>query len=188
VEILSKQHEHRVSIVRSMLSGDLHAKSFTDRTELWGPALDAITSQGGLLFGLGHGSMGRIVGKAGEGLSPHNYFLFVLGNSGNFALFGLLAFHLALFQQGHKCPDRRQRAAIYGIASLWLLAHMVDNSLIGDPAMGAVFTCVVVAIAYARPNAPTARRVQRLAGRDPLAARPRQNLPISQCKIPPSRL
>ena len=161
IEHLTKVQEYRLTAVRSLLSGNWETKTFTDRTELWAPALDAILSKGGLLFGLGHGSMGNIVGKTGEGISPHNYYLYILGNSGLLALFGLLAFHFALFQQAWKCSQRGQQAALLALAVLWALANMVDNGLIDHPTTGAIMACIAVSVAYGRPRDALRHRWQR---------------------------
>ena len=161
IEALSNDQSQRVAAVKALMVGDWEAGTFKDRTTIWGPALDAILSKGGLLFGLGHGTMGNIVGKSYDGISPHNFYIYVLGNSGIIALFGLLAFHIALFQQAFKFTERGPRAALIALATLWALAHMVDNSLIGDPTTSVVLACVVVAVAYARPRPPMRLRLQR---------------------------
>jgi O-antigen ligase len=161
MEAVSEFHEQRIATVRSMLSGKWDEKTFTGRTELWGPALDAILSNNGLLFGLGHGAMGTIVESSNGGLAPHNCYLYVLGNSGLFALIGLLAFHFTLFQQSFKCPKREQQAALLALATYWALAHFADDTLIGQPMCGAILACIVVTVAYARPR----QLVQRQAAR-----------------------
>lgn len=153
IEHMTKDREYRITELRSLLLGNWESKTFTDRTKAWGPALDAILSKGALLFGLGHGSMGNIVGKVGDGIAPHNYYLYVLGNSGLLALFGLLAFHFMLFQQAFRTGQRQQQAALLAFACLLALAHMFDHGLIDYPATGAMLACIVVSVAYARPRA-----------------------------------
>jgi hypothetical protein len=160
-ESVSKNHEQRLASVRALLSGEWDAETLSNRTELWGPALDAILSKGGLVFGLGHGSMLSIVDTSVGGLQPHNYFLYVLGNSGIVALLALLVFHFALYHQALKVPDRVARAALFAIATIWALGNMVDDSLIGHPSTGAIFACMVVAVAYARPQQLVRRQGMR---------------------------
>jgi O-antigen ligase len=187
VETSSRMHEQRIDSVRSLLSGRWDIETFKNRTDLWGPSLDAILSQGGLVFGLGHGSMVNIVGKVDEGIAPHNYYIYVLGNSGLFALVGLLAFHFFLAQQAFRCSDRQQRAALFAIAAYLAMIHLVDHSLVGHPMTGAVLACVMVSIAYARPRSHVVARSLRHLPRDTAARQFRHHSQIPQWRISPSR-
>jgi hypothetical protein len=161
IETESEFQKGRIASVRSLLSGEWRSDTFKSRTELWLPALETIMSSGGFLFGLGHGSMAGIVDSAEGRLVPHNFYVYVLGNSGVFALFGLLAFHFFLLQQAFRCADRKQRAALIAIAVCWALVHLFDDSLIGHPATGALLACIMVTVAYARPRDGLRLRTQR---------------------------
>jgi hypothetical protein len=170
--IETEVQEGRIATLRAMLTGEWRSDTFQGRAELWGPALDAIMSGGGFLFGLGHGSMRGIVEGAEGGVVPHNYYVYVFGNSGVFALLGLLVFHFFLFQQAFRCTDRTQRAALIAIAACFALVHLFDDGLIGHPASGAILACIVVTVAYARPRDGLRLRTQRPSYNGVLRPRP----------------
>jgi hypothetical protein len=172
IESDSEFQEGRIASLRSLLSGEWRSDTFKNRTDLWVPALDAVMSGGGFLFGLGHGSMDRIVAGGDGGVGPHNYYVYILGNSGVFALLGLLVFHFYLFQQAFRCTDRTQRAALIAIAACWALVHLFDDGLIGHPVSGALLACIMVTVAYARPRDGLRLRTQRPSYNGVLRPRP----------------
>jgi O-antigen ligase len=153
--------QERLSSVRAFLSLEFREKTLNSRTELWEAGLNSIMSRGGFLFGLGHGSMARIVVTESQEIGPHNYYIYVLGNSGVFALFGFLALHFVLVQQAFKLPDRQARAAVIAIATVWAVYDFADNVLVEHSSFGAIFACVTVIIAYARPRQMARRRVEQ---------------------------
>jgi O-antigen ligase len=159
VETISPQQAARFEAVKAFLRLEFANDETDNRTDLWRGTMQTILDRDGVIMGLGHGSMTRVVG----GLDPHNYYLFVWGNSGILALFALLAFHLILFQQAFTCQRPETRAAVLAIATLLAIIHMFDHGLIGRPYPGAVLACVVVAVAYGK-RAAVEQRVARRAG------------------------
>jgi len=157
IDAVSPQQAARLQAVKSFLSGDVANEDTDNRTGLWQATFDIIVERRGVIQGLGHGSMERIV-PVGPGLSPHNYYLMVWGNSGILALIALLAFHFVLFQQAFTCRRQQTRAALLAIATLLAVAHVFDHSLIGRPFPGALLACMVVAVAYGR-RAPFPQRI-----------------------------
>jgi O-antigen ligase len=159
-EIATKpgHEQQRLSSVRAFLALEWGQKTFTDRTSLWQMGLDAILSKGGFLFGLGHGSMTNIVVTESQQIGPHNHYIYVLGNSGILAFLGFLALHFAYFQQAFKLTDRKARAAVIAIATVWAVYDWADNILIEHPTVGGIFACVVVVCAYAGRTQTQGRR------------------------------
>jgi O-antigen ligase len=165
MEAASPGQEHRLKMVQSFLEGDWTAHGSDNRTELWAATFHAIERKGGLLFGLGHGSVLRIVQTEAGGVAPHNYYLFVLGNSGLFALLALLAFQFVLFQQAWKCKDRNSRAALLAIATVLTLIHVFDHSLLGYPFTGIMIACITLGTVYAQSHMAPTTRAQRAVPR-----------------------
>jgi hypothetical protein len=159
VETISPHQAQRFAAVKSFLHGEWANEETDNRTDLWRGTMQTIIEGDGVILGLGHGSMTRVVG----GLDPHNYYLFVWGNSGILALVALLAFHFILFQQAFTCQQPQTRAALLAIATLIAVAHIFDHSLIGRPHPGAILACMVVAVAYGR-RAAIPQRVAFRAG------------------------
>jgi len=161
--------QQRLTSFRAFLSLQWGQRTFNDRTELWQSGIDSIVSKGGLLFGLGHGSMTNIVVTDYQQIGPHNHYLYVLGNSGILALLAFLVLHFAYLQQAFKFPNRQARAAVIAIATVWAVYDCADNILIDHPTVGGIFACVTVACAYAgrtqmpgrRPAMPMQHRLAR---------------------------
>jgi hypothetical protein len=160
VETISAHQALRFAAVKSFLQGEWSNEETDNRTELWRATVQTIIDQDGVILGLGHGSMARVV----DGIAPHNYYIFAWGNSGILALVAVLAFHFVLFQQAFTCRQPQTRAALLAIATLFAVAHLFDHSLVGRPHPGAILACVVVAVAYGKraavPLVATRRAVQ----------------------------
>jgi hypothetical protein len=148
IEAVSPHQAERLRFVRGFLVGDWSSDQSEHRTELWGGAVQAIADKRAFIFGLGHGSMGNIV----DGLSPHNAYLYVLGNSGLIALFGLLLWMLVMVQQAWTCSRRELRAALMAIAAIIAVVQLFDSGFVDRASSGAVVTCVVLAASYGRPG------------------------------------
>ena len=149
-------------MVQSFMQGDWSIENTDNRTELWKQTYQAIESKGGLIFGLGHGSMMGVVDTRYGGLAPHNYYLYVLGNSGIFALLMLLVFEAVLFQQGWKSKQRDVRAAVLAIAIIVAVVHIFDHTLLTYPFTGVLLACTTLAVAYSnRPTVEAERQFGR---------------------------
>ncbi len=106
IEAVSPNQSARLAAVRSFVQGDFSDEELNNRSELWRVAFTSILDQDGIVLGLGHRSMERIV-PIGNGLGPHNYYVFVWGNSGFLAIVALLAYQFMLFQQALTCRHPR---------------------------------------------------------------------------------
>lgn len=151
----------RLGAVKAMLTGDIAAEGADNRTAVWMETFRRIVEDGGVVFGLGHGSTYRIV-DVGGGLSPHNYYLYVWANSGILALLGLLVFHVMLYIEARKCSDMRTRAAMTALAVVFAVAHVFDHSVFGRPAPGTVLAIMAVVFAYGQQ---ASRRIPAMARR-----------------------
>jgi hypothetical protein len=157
IEAVSENQAGRLSFVRSFLAGDWRDEKADNRTELWRSTFLAIERKGALLFGLGHGSAGHIV----DGYAPHNYYLYVLGNSGMIALIGLLAWNLTLAQQAWKCSRPRTRAALLAIAAILPVVQLFDHSLYATQSTGAILACFALAVCFGRTTTVRALHFDR---------------------------
>ncbi len=165
IEAVSPAQAERLRLFRSFLEGDWSADRVDNRTDLWKQTYLAIESKGGLVFGLGHGSMLKPVETRYGGLAPHNYYLYVFGNSGILSLLLLLVFEFVLFQQARKCPKREVRAGLLAMATVIALMHVFDHSFVGFPFAGVIFASVVIAVAYGKQNGTGAIRSARVIER-----------------------
>ena len=91
----------RIGRIQGILRGDF-SESRGARNEIWRLAFNAV--QKDWLIGRGHGAMARVV-PIGIGLGPHNYFLFVWGNSGFAALLAFSALLFTLFRYGLRATN-----------------------------------------------------------------------------------
>jgi O-antigen ligase len=149
VNAISPHHAKRLAYVRTFLEGNWGAEDANNRTDLWMLSYQAIVDKGGLIFGLGHGSMVR----AADGLQPHNYYLTVLGNSGLLALIALLAWILVAARQAWKCGRRELQAALLAIVAIIVVTHVFLSSFFDQPSTGAILACFTLAAGYGRASA-----------------------------------
>jgi O-antigen ligase len=168
IEAVSPNQAGRFEMVREFVSGNWSDDRADNRTELWKQTLLAIEAERGLIFGLGHGSMFQVVDGGERGIAPHNYYLYVWGNSGILALLALIGFEFVLFLEAWKCTRREVRAALLAIAMIIALDHVFDHAFIGHPFTGVVFACIVLATAYGKSETRGAKRLS----------------PIQHCRIP----
>jgi hypothetical protein len=144
MDAVSANQAKRLEYVKSFLGGDWSSSGADNRTELWQLAFHGIVEKGGLILGLGHGSMEGIA----DGLQPHNHYLYVLGNSGLLALLCLLTWNAVILQRGWKCHRRETRAAIIAVGVILAVNHLVDSSLLTFPYSGAVLACATLGCYY----------------------------------------
>ncbi len=125
---LSEAHQARVRSIVDLARGDTTGVEESDtRSELWRYAWDAV--QSAWLFGLGHGSMERIVPLGAKGLSPHNYYLYVWGTSGVFALGALFLFLCSPVFLNRSDRRRKWRAIVFGLSGVLMLLLVFDTAL-----------------------------------------------------------
>jgi O-antigen ligase len=130
----------RLDRFASFLSGDV-GKSQDDRMFLWQHGMKALSDD--WILGLGHRAMGHVV-PIGGGLGPHNYYIFVWGNSGLMGLIGFLYFVIALFRLGQNCTQTQNRAAICSMSAMLAMMAMVSHAFINAPFFGPLFAMVVL--------------------------------------------
>lgn len=158
----------RLKQFESVLQGKLSEEGKTnDRTELWKFGWQAIMKQP--LLGRGHRAMDVVVPGAlpGSGYGPHNYYIFVWGNSGLFAILAFLGYLFTIFRMALKCQDRNIRASLVGIATMIAVTAMTDHAFLNGQSYGPVFA-VMVCLAYY--NTPDKKRGMMPI---PMAAPPR---------------
>jgi O-antigen ligase len=146
IEALSPHHATRMQFVRAFLTGDWSASGADTRTEIWKMSFQTIVDKEALIFGLGHGAMGRSAG----GWAPHNTYIQVLGNSGILALLALLAWLFILAQQGWQSYPRNTRAALMAIAAIVASALMFDNTFLDNPFSGAIIACFTLVACFGK--------------------------------------
>ncbi len=155
IDAVSPQQAARLQAVRSFLLGDVANEETDNRTGLWQATFEIIVERQGVIQGLGHGSMERIV-PVGGGLSPHNYYLLVWGNSGILASDCSSCVSFRPLPAGIHLPATANTSGTVSLATLFAVAHVFDHSLIGRPFPGALLACVVVAVAYGRARSISA--------------------------------
>jgi O-antigen ligase len=153
MEEMVPESAKRITYLRSFLTGDWSDGSVDNRTVLWKATFEAI-KQGGMILGVGHGSMAGVA----DDLAPHNYYLLVWGNSGILALFALLAYKFTLFHQAARCTRQETRAALMAVASVLCVVHMFDGAVIGAPFISAAMACVVITVCYGKMRSGVGQR------------------------------
>lgn len=160
---VSERLHSRVDRLQAMLRGEI-AESAMSRTDYWKIAYAAVEKE--WLIGRGHGSMTYIV-KLGQGHGPHNYYLFIWGNSGLLALLAFLTLLCVLFSYGKRAGDPRARAVIWAMLAMIIFYAMVDHGFIAAQSMSPLLTIIALTGHYAqkqktlRPTGP--RAIQRPA-------------------------
>ncbi len=158
----------RLKQFESVLQGKLSEEGKSnDRTQLWLFGWRVIMKSP--LLGQGHRAMDVVVPGAlpGSGYGPHNYYIFVWGNSGLFAFLAFLAYMFTIFRMSIKCEDRNVRASLVGMTTMIAVTAMVDHAFLNGQSYGPVFA-VMVCLAYY--NTPDKKRSMMPM---PMAAPPR---------------
>lgn len=144
LSIVPEKQTARVQSIVSAFQGDLDQLRETDsRSRVWDYAVDAALEH--WVVGRGHGAMDRIV-PIGSGLGPHNYYLYVLGNSGIAALLAWLAYLAVLGRAALRAGNPTTRAALCSAVIAFALLVFYDHSLPGHQFLGALLATLVAAI------------------------------------------
>ena len=85
---------------------------------------------------------------------PHNYYIFVWGNSGAIGLIGLFIFFGSLASIGLKSQSRRIRAGLLGLLTVFALLACADHALFAFQFFGAIFAVFALAGHYTRKRKP----------------------------------
>ncbi|HEY1601262.1 MAG TPA: O-antigen ligase family protein [Pirellulales bacterium] len=141
----TKIFESRLTRFGALLQGNVEGdRQADDRFALWGYGWRAVMREP--ITGQGHRFMDTVV-PLGGGFGPHNYYLYVWGNSGILAFLSFLLFLVVLCQMAWRCTDRRARASVLAIATMIAMIAMVDHSFLNNVFFGPIFA-IMVAIAY----------------------------------------
>ncbi len=135
---MSKFSEHQQKRITSIIQIASNDEVDADnRSALWIYSSIAVLDRGPI-FGLGHTSMDNIVPLAARGLGPHNYFIWIWGNSGIIGLFGLFTYLIAIFRISKKIKIREIKAGAliivvtigcYDILAHDIMAHQMTGTL-----------------------------------------------------------
>lgn len=146
--VQSERLKGRVERLQEIMRGDF-SNTAEARGEVWNLAFMAV--QKDWLLGRGHGSMWRVV-PIGKGLGPHNYYLFVWGNSGFAALLVFLGLLFTLFRYGMRAEERNSKAALMAMTLMLAAYAMVDHGFIAHQFMGPMLALVAIAGHYAQQD------------------------------------
>jgi len=132
----------RIDRWMEVLSGNV---SGGDRMFLWSHGMAAVMEDP--ILGRGHRSMERVV-PIGSGAGPHNYYIYVWGNSGFMGLLGFLMFVASLLRMGLKCKQIQNRAALCAMAGMIATTAMVSHSFINTVYFGPIFAMMALTAYY----------------------------------------
>ncbi len=91
--------------------------------------------------------------------APHNYYIFVLGNSGIAALFALLLYMANMVWIGFRSQVTRVRAGLISLVFVFALLACSDHSMFSFQFFGAIFGAFALSGHYARKREP--RRIPK---------------------------
>jgi O-antigen ligase len=134
----------RIERYTAFMSGDVSG-SGSDRFMLWSFGWAAATEDP--ILGRGHRSMDRIV-PVGGGTGPHNYYLYVWGNSGLMGLLGYLFFLFSLVRMGMRCKQTQNRATLCAMAGMIAVTSLVSHSFINTVYFGPIFAVMALTAYY----------------------------------------
>ena len=141
----TKIFESRLTRFGALLQGNFEGdRQADDRFALWGYGWRAVMREP--ITGQGHRFMDTVV-PLGGGFGPHNYYLYVWGNSGILAFVSFLAFLIVLGLMAWRCTETKSRASVLAITTMIATIAMVDHSFLNNVFFGPIFA-IMVAIAY----------------------------------------
>lgn len=159
-----EKSSRRLNRFSNMLQGKVSdgegERSRMDRTALWSYGWEAVMREP--FLGRGHRFMDSVC-PIGDGIGPHNYYLFVWGNSGILALGSFLLFLFTLFRMGRQCTNANAKPAMIAITTMMACIAMADHAIMNVQFLGCVLAIMVGIHYYYR--APTGARA---AARQPM--------------------
>jgi O-antigen ligase len=150
----SKGTARRLERFGSVLRGDVKQEQQDDRIALWKFGWQGVMRDP--VFGLGHRTMDNIV-PIGTGIGPHNYYLYVWGNSGIVALFAFLALLFVLWRISANCGDTTARAAMTAATAMIAFVALVDHAFLNGQTFGVIFATMVAMAYHLKAEKPIAR-------------------------------
>jgi O-antigen ligase len=154
---LEAMTERRAAML-SLLRGDVETLTVADnRSELWNYSLSAIADD--WVLGLGHGSMNHIVPIGDGGLGPHNFYLYVLGNSGILALVAFLGMLWGAQRAAAQCATARSDSSASAVLVVYAICVLFDHSLPSHQFSAITFTAIAFGMSVARAQTGAAHAV-----------------------------
>jgi len=149
--ILAKQAgmvaSSRIDRFTSFTKGDV-GSSGDDRLMLWSYGWKGVMEDP--ILGRGHRAMERIV-PLGAGFGPHNYYLYVWGNSGLMGLLGYLFFLTSLFRMGLRCKQVQNRALVVSMTGIIAVTSLVSHAFMNSVYFGPIFAVMLLTSYYDLP-------------------------------------
>jgi O-antigen ligase len=137
----------RVERFASFTTGDV-GSSGSDRLSLWGYGWRGVMEDP--ILGRGHRAMEKIV-QIGSGFGPHNYYLYVWGNSGLMGLLGYLFFLVSLLRMGLRCKQVQNRAMVIAMTGIIAVTSLVSHSFMNSVYFGPIFAVMLLTSYYDLP-------------------------------------
>jgi O-antigen ligase len=150
----SKGTAKRLERFGSVLKGDVQESQQNDRLALWRFGWQAIMHDP--IFGLGHRTMDNVV-PIGTGIGPHNYYLYVWGNSGILAILAFLYLLFVLWKISGQCGEQKARAALYAATSMIVVVAFTDHAFMNGQTFGLIFATMVAMAYYLKAEKPVMR-------------------------------
>lgn len=118
-----------------------------NRSALWIFATIAVYDNAPII-GLGHASMDHIVPFAGKGLGPHNYFIWIWGNSGIIGVMGLLIYLIAMFVLARKIEDRKIKGGVLILVLTLFCYDILAHDIMAHQMTGIVTSMILISIYF----------------------------------------
>jgi O-antigen ligase len=144
----SKVAAKRLDRFSALMKGDI-SESKQDRLLLWRAGIDAVLRRDPI-FGLGHRTMERIV-PIGSGMGPHNYYIYLWGNSGLIGVLGFFVYLATLWRLSRRCTDALARPSLYAITTLIALTGLISHSFLNNLYYGPFFGIMACIFYHNRP-------------------------------------
>ena len=146
----SEKAGHRLNRFTNLLQGKFGDSERNDRMYFWSHGWEAIMKEP--FLGRGHRFMDSIAPVARDlALGPHNYYLYVWGNSGILALAAYVAFLVTLWRMGKRSTNTAAKPAMQAITAVMACIALVDHAVMGVQFLGCVLAIMVGVHYYYRP-------------------------------------
>jgi hypothetical protein len=139
--------------------GGIAEETKQGRMQLWMGGLRVVKRH--WIRGLGHGSMHAAIPTKfleSEGrwhkIGPHNYFIFVWGNSGLMGILGFLIYLANMARMSWNCKDKQNRAVLIAMVAMIFLLCLASHSLLDNQFVGPVIAVFVMVAEFGRRKRP----------------------------------
>lgn len=141
----SEHQQKRIKSVVQIASND--EVEADNRSALWFFASIAVWENDPIL-GLGHTSMDNIVPIGENGLGPHNYWIWIWGNSGLIGVIALLIYLIALFRMSLKLKDRSAKAATVNLVLIIFCYNILAHDVMAHQMSGVLTSMVALSVFF----------------------------------------